>query len=240
MRDSIRRPLASLRPISLEANMPISEPMTMASDYVLAALAVLLARPLLKIGREPGRRPARLWGFALVATAAGAFWGGTSHGFAIQLGETGHAVLWKLTVWSIGAASALMLTGSVVSVLEGRIRHVLLTIVPLKFVVYVVWMAFHDQFLYVIVEYAPNMVGVAGLHAYARRAGGDEAAAWMIGGVAVSFAAAGIQQSGWVFHEYFNYNDLYHLVQMAALYLFYHGAGLLRETGPAAGAGDAA
>ena len=217
--------------------MPISEPMTMASDYVLAALALLLARPLLKVGREADRRPARLWGFALVATAAGALWGGTSHGFVLQLGETGLAVLWKLTVWSIGAASALMAAGSIVAVLDGRVRRVLLTIVALKFAVYFVWMAFHDPFFYVIIEYAPSMVGVAGLHAYARRSG-DEAAAWMIGGVAVSFAAAGIQQSGWVFHEYFNYNDLYHLVQMAALYLFYRGAGLLREAGEAASAGE--
>ena len=220
-----------IAPCPVEVTMPISEPMTMASDYALAALALLLARPLLKVGRAASRRPARLWGFALVATAAGALWGGTSHGFALQLGETGLAALWKLTVWSIGAASALMLTGSMVAVLDGRLRRVLLTIVALKLAVYFVWMAFHDPFVYVIVEYAPNMAAVAGLHAYARRAGGHQAAPWMIGGVAVSFAAAGIQQSGWVFHEYFNYNDLYHLVQMAALYLFYRGAGLLREAG---------
>ncbi len=209
--------------------MPISEPMTMASDYVLAALALLLARPLLKVGREEDRRPTRLWGLALVATAAGALWGGTSHGFASQLGETGLAVLWKLTVWSIGAASALMAAGSIVAVFDGRVRRALLAVVVLKFAVFFAWMAFHDQFVYVIAEYAPNMALVAGLHAYARRAGGDAAASWIVGGVAVSFAAAGIQQSGWVFHEYFNYNDLYHLVQMAALYLFYRGAGLLRE-----------
>ncbi len=212
--------------------MPISEPMTMLSDYVLAALALILARPLLKIGREPGRRPARLWAFALVATAAGAFWGGTSHGFAVQLGETGNAVLWKLTVWSIGGASFFMLSGSIVAALEGRVRRVLLTIVALKFAAYVIWMVFHDRFLFVIIEYAPNMLAVAGLHAYARRVSRDSASGWMIGGVAVSFAAAGIQQSGWVFHEYFNYNDLYHVVQMAALYLFYRGARLLRESGP--------
>ena len=134
-----------------------------------------------------------------------------------------------------------MAAGSIVAVLDGRIRRVLLTIVPLKFAAYFVWMAFHDPFLYVIVEYAPNMAAVAVLHAFAWRVGGDSAAPWMIGGVAVSFAAAGIQQSGWVFHEYFNYNDLYHLVQMAALYLFYRGARLLREAGRSTpGRGDAA
>jgi hypothetical protein len=43
-------------------------------------------------------------------------------------------------------------------------------------------------------------------------------------GVAVSVAAAAIQQSGWAFHRYFNHNDLYHVVQAAGVWLLYRGA----------------
>ena len=52
---------------------------------------------------------------------------------------------------------------------------------------------------------------------------------WIIGGVLVSFGAAGIQQSGIALHQHFNHNDIYHVVQMAGVYLLYRGARLLRD-----------
>ena len=87
----------------------------------------------------------------------------------------------------------------------------------------------HDGFIYVIYNYVPSMIALVVLHGYSWYSQRDVASPWIIAGVAVSFAAAGIQQSGWSLHEHFNYNDLYHLVQMAGLLLFYTGARVLRE-----------
>ncbi len=52
---------------------------------------------------------------------------------------------------------------------------------------------------------------------------------WTAAGVAVSFAAAAVQQSGLALHRHFNHNDLYHVIQMGGLYLLYRGGLLLRD-----------
>jgi hypothetical protein len=51
----------------------------------------------------------------------------------------------------------------------------------------------------------------------------------MVAGVAVSIAAAAVQASGLDLHQHFNHNDLYHLVQLGALLLYYRGVRLLTD-----------
>jgi hypothetical protein len=48
-----------------------------------------------------------------------------------------------------------------------------------------------------------------------------------MGGMVVSFLAAGVQMSGMTLHRHFNHNDLYHVIQMAGFYLLYRGGGML-------------
>ena len=59
-------------------------------------------------------------------------------------------------------------------------------------------------------------------------------AGWVAAGVAVSFAGAVVQQSGFSLHRHFNHNDIFHLIQMAGLYLLYRGGVLLRDRRSAA------
>lgn len=54
----------------------------------------------------------------------------------------------------------------------------------------------------------------------------DEATQWLIGGVVLSLLGLGVQQGGIGLGPNFNHNDLYHCVQIGALYLFYRGARL--------------
>jgi hypothetical protein len=49
----------------------------------------------------------------------------------------------------------------------------------------------------------------------------------MISAVAVSVAAAGVQAMHLAPHPGFNHNDLYHVMQIAAMWLFYRGARLI-------------
>ena len=57
----------------------------------------------------------------------------------------------------------------------------------------------------------------------------DRASRWILAGVAVSVLAAGVQASGFAPHRHFNHNDLYHVIQIAAMILFYAGAKRLRD-----------
>jgi hypothetical protein len=59
--------------------------------------------------------------------------------------------------------------------------------------------------------------------------GRDRASRWMFGAVGASALAAGVQASGFALHRHFNHNDMYHVIQIAAMALFYIGAGRLRD-----------
>lgn len=198
----------------------------MLTDYALAAMASALGVSLFRASRINRQVSVRLWGAAFIATAGATIAGGTSHGFAVVLSEATKASLWKATVYSTGLVSLSMLSGTIVASLAGLLRRYLLGATGVKFLVYAVWMATHDDFRYVIYDYTTAMLAVLILHAYVWR---EESAKWIIAGVLVSFAAAGIQQSGFSLHHNFNHNDLYHVIQIGAVYLFYKGARVLKD-----------
>jgi hypothetical protein len=73
-----------------------------------------------------------------------------------------------------------------------------------------------DDFVWVILDTGSALAIVAVLHL--RRFNG-----WMLAGVGVSVAAALAQAGGVALHRHFNHNDLYHVIQIAAMVLFYRG-----------------
>lgn len=90
-------------------------------------------------------------------------------------------------------------------------------------------MSRHDDFRYVIYDYAPAMALVLLLEVVALARGRGRGAGWIILGILLSFAAAGIQRSELTFAANFNANDLYHLVQIGALVVLYFGARRLED-----------
>ena len=207
--------------------MTITEPATMLTDYVLALLTIYFAVQLLKI--RTGQRSVQLWGAAFFATAFAAIVGGTSHGFALYLDDFWQTVIWKATVYAIGVASFCMLAGTLIATIKPPLQKWLVAVAALQFLIYALWMINHDDFKYVIYDYAPAMLAVLVLQIYSHLKLGDPAARWIIAGVLISFFAAGVQQSGFTIHQHFNHNDLYHVIQMGAIYLLFRGAGLLRD-----------
>jgi hypothetical protein len=81
----------------------------------------------------------------------------------------------------------------------------------------------HDEFRFVIYYTAFAILLLAALSLHARRSGAA-GARWSLAGIAVSAAAAGVPYLRIAPHPSFNHNDLYHVVQAAAMYLFYRGA----------------
>jgi hypothetical protein len=99
-------------------NAHITEPMTMVTDYLLAAESVVLAILLLVAARAAGGRSVHLWVLAFLVAAVAGFAGGTAHGFRLYLGEANWAIVWKVTVWSIGLGAVLMLVAGIRSALR--------------------------------------------------------------------------------------------------------------------------
>lgn len=190
--------------------MTIHEPMTMATDYVLGAVATWFAFALFRYEHQTRR----WWALAFAALAAGAFLGGTWHGFVQS------DVLWKATTLSVGVASFAMVTGSALATMRGRLLPILAGI---KLAIYSGWMLFHDQFIYVVIDTAIAFLALAALHLWK----------WngpILAGVLVSVIAALVQASGFKLHPHFNHNDLYHVIQIGAVVLLYRGAKRLQSS----------
>jgi hypothetical protein len=194
--------------------MTIHEPMTLLTDYLLAGVTAWLAVLLFKNAQQQNAR--RFWALAFTALALGAFLGGTWHGF-VQ-----NDLLWKATVLSVGVASFGMVAGSAFAALSGAARQVLLWLAAGKLILYSGWMLRHDEFIYVVIDTAIAFAAVAVLHLWRFNA-------WILAGVAVSVIAAVVQASGIALHPNFNHNDLYHVIQIAAMLLLYRGARRLED-----------
>jgi hypothetical protein len=207
----------------------IAEPMTLATDVLLAGLAGWLGVRLWRAGAGPDRRSVRLWAAAFFATAAAALLGGAWHGFAPSLGAAAGAVLWKLTLAAAGSAGFCMLAGTLYATVRRPWRGALLALAAAKLVLYAAWMAVHDDFVWVVLDYGTAMLAVLALHGWAGLRRREPASGWMVAGVVVAALAAAIQQSDVALHRHLDANDLYHLVQMASLWLFYRGARRLAD-----------
>lgn len=191
----------------------MNEPMTMVTDYALGAVAAWLSLLLFRNAHTSRR----LWAVAFAALAAAAFLGGTWHGFLQS------NLLWKATTLSAGVASFGMVAGSSWAVFSGPLRAFVLTAALAKLVVYSAWMLSHDAFLYVVIDTGIAFLVVAALHLWKWNGA-------ILAGVAVSIVGALVQASGFTLHAHFNHNDLYHVIQIAALVLLYRGAKRLQSS----------
>lgn len=195
----------------------ISEPMTLATDYLLAA--VTGAAGVLTLRTAAGQSSRRSWGIAFLALALAAALGGTHHGFALQ-------ALWKPTVLTVGVASCGMLAGSAFATTRGALRQALLGFAVAKLAVFWLWTWRDDRFIWVLADTAIAFAAVALLHALRLRDAGSRS---ILAGVGLSLAAAAVQASGLDLHRHFNHNDLYHVIQIAAIALYYRGVRRLTD-----------
>jgi hypothetical protein len=203
--------------------MTISEPMTLVTDYLLAILTGVLAYFLWRRSGEAGRSDTRAWLYwwaaAYAATAVGGIAGGTVHGFQHALASQVVAGIWMVTLQSLVFAG-FAVTCAIISVtrLSGALARV---IAALAFGVYGVWVVAHPVFLSALIAYSAALVALA---VFALRDPMSASGRLLLGGIAVSVVAAGVQRSRISLHPHFNHNDLFHVVQALAVWLLYRGA----------------
>jgi len=201
----------------------------MVTDCLMGTLAFVLAMRLLGDAASGQPRSGRLWAAAFVMTAVAAFVGGTYHGFIQWMPGLAGRALWKATLVATGIGSACLLAAAVTAAVAGPLRHALMGLVLVKLVVYIWTIATKDAFVLVIADYGTALVAVLLAAWFIRPTGLTPAAWWITAGVAVAVVAGVIQWAHLAPHVHFNHNDLFHVVQMASLYLLYRGGLLLRD-----------
>ena len=207
--------------------MKISEPTTLFTDYALALLTLLWGTHLFRFGQQNKQTSKLLWGLGFLATASASLWGGTVHGFRPYLDETLAVVLWKMSVYSVGLASYFMLSTIVLICMKCLWRPWALGVVALKFLVFAIWMIGHSEFRFAVYDYASAMIMILLLQIYVGASRRAKSAVWIVGGVLIGLAGGVIQMEKFYLYEHFNHNDLFHVMQIAAFYLFYRGGKLL-------------
>ncbi|MEE2822540.1 MAG: hypothetical protein VYA53_06105 [Acidobacteriota bacterium] len=205
--------------------MYITEPTTMATDYMLGILCLMWGW---KTRRLTSQRCAAqsLWTRAFFATGVAALLGGTVHGFTLILQEPWITGLWNGALYLTGFASFFMLASVVLLYLPRTIGRLSLVLCVLKLGTYLVWV-FNDQdFRFVVYDYGSSLLIILGFQLFSLYKRQSILAGWIASGVLLSFIGAAIQQSGFSLHTHFNHNDFFHVIQACAFYFFYRG-GLL-------------
>jgi energy-converting hydrogenase Eha subunit A len=211
----------------------LAEPTTTLTDYAIALESTLLAVALLgqnkiqhdKLGLQRSRF---FWGIAFGWVAIAAAAGGTCHGFAPILTLSLLNRLWTLTGYAIGCASFFMLLGATFSTFAGWIRWVAIVAISGKAALYLAQVGQYQQFVPMAIDYGSAMLVVVLLQ-WVQLERQRRSAIWISAGIGVSMIAIGIQATRISIAPSFNHNDLYHLVQMVALYLLYRGARILKD-----------
>ena len=91
--------------------MQITEPVTMLTDYALAAASLAFAMQLSRTIGPRNRVSAWLWSAGFVTSAVAALAGGTYHGFALDIDDWTHRALWNVIVYTMGVSAGLMIAG---------------------------------------------------------------------------------------------------------------------------------
>ena len=209
--------------------MPVSEPTTLASDWVLAVVALALGIRLYRAGAGPEGRARRLWGAAFLAGAATAWAGGAVHGFAESLSPAAHDVLWKGVLVGTGLAGGLIFTGTVVATLVGAWRTALLAGAAAQLAVYLVLVSRSDDTRLAVGNGAVTIVALLAL-ALGTAGRDPRRLAWILLGLGLSAAGLVAQRTDvgvWIL----NHNDVCHVLQTVSLWPFYRAGLRLHDRG---------
>jgi len=91
--------------------MQITEPVTMLTDYALAAASLYFAFLLARIMGPRNRVSAWLWCAAFLASALAALLGGIYHGFALNFDGSILRYMWDAVVYITGLSTGCMVGG---------------------------------------------------------------------------------------------------------------------------------
>jgi hypothetical protein len=204
----------------------MNEPATLLTDYMLGTLSLVLATRL-SHSASPAPTARRVWAASFVALAVAAFVGGTWHGLGPGAWPALRHALWSVAYTAIGVTDLLLLVGAAWVLPRGP-RTVALVLLVGRFVVYAALILERREFRYVAYDYAATLfvLFVFGVDLLRRR---EAAAGFVLGGVLVSLVGGLVQALRLGLHPEFNGNDLFHVIQMAGLWLFFRAGLLLRD-----------
>ena len=205
----------------------ITEPMTVLTNVVLAAIAFVLTVRLGYRASAEGLKASGALAGGFMATALAAVLGAAAHGADPLVDPALRQRLWRGSLHTTGFIGVATVISVAFFAARGSVRTAILAFAGLKLLWFTVAVARRPEFRVAAADYAGALAILLAGAVYAWVRWSEPGAGWLIGGVVVTLAGSVLQARRVGFHRHFNHNDLFHVVQMVALYLFYRGGALL-------------
>ena len=211
----------------------MTEPAVTLTDYALAIECAVFVFALLRLDARD--RTLRFWFVVFFASiGAASVLGGTVHGFFLAASSPGRRILWPATLLAILVTSLAAWTIGAILQLDERRAAIVRRLAIAQLVLFSLVVLFVTSKFYVgIIAYLPSTIFLlfALLTTYRHRP--DPAVRWGITGLALTLAAAAVQQLHIGIHPvYFNHNALYHVIQGAALGMMFLAARSISRAWP--------
>ena len=210
-------------------HLKIVEAGTLFTDWLLAVVTTWLAWELLRQALRLKDRAIGLWVGAFGAVAGSAVLAGIAQALSASKDPSAAALARTGTLVLASAASLLFLLSTLRAFTSGRVLAIGAGLAVAKFTLFAVYVAVNDDARMVIYDGALTMLVVIVVSTWGAWAQRMPSATWILAGVLVSMLATLFQQGRVSIHPQFSHNDLYYVVQTAAMYLLYRGGLLLRE-----------
>jgi hypothetical protein len=206
----------------------ITEPMTVLTNVLLAAVAFVLGARVAYAAAAEGRVASAWMGIGFLATAVAAAFGAAAHALDPRVDSLQRGRCWRGALYIMGVVSACTTASVAYFAATGSVRVAILLAAGVKLAVYIVRIARRPEFRFATMDYGASLaVLLAGLAYVAATRAHVPGASWLVAGVVVSLIAGLVQGRRVSPHRHFNHNDFYHVIQIGALYLLYRGATLL-------------
>lgn len=196
--------------------MSVYEPTTLVTDYLLAGLGVYLTWRLWQ-ARELLGSAGVWWLRAMGLLGFSAFLGGSYHGFAPNFPALVDEIWWRLVLAIIALLGFSLGAALVAEVARGRMRRVIRVGLSIKLLAVLGVILVRPYFLVAIIDYGSAMLAWLVAAFWMRRSWSG----WVILAVILSGLAAWVQRQTSLSAGSLNHNDLFHLIQAAALVAFY-------------------
>jgi hypothetical protein len=211
----------------------MTEPAVTLTDYALAIESAVFVIALSRLDARD--KELCLWFVVFFASiGAASVLGGTVHGFFLAASSPGRLILWPATIFAILVTSLAAWNIGAVLQLNERQAALVRRLAMVQLVIFSLVVFFVTSNFYVgIIAYLPSTVFLLGAFITTYRRSPDPTVRWGVAGLALTLAAAMVQQLHVSIHPvYFNHNALYHVIQGAALGMIFVAARSMARAWP--------
>ncbi len=209
----------------------MTEPDVALTDYVLAIECLIFAA-ILHRNKARNVKLGRWFTLFFASICAASLFGGTVHGFFLEVDSLGHAILWPASLLTIGLTALAAWASGAEFLFSDRISRLIAAAAFAEFLAYAfVVLLITASFRIALLNYLPAALFLllAFSVVYRREKNGSFLVAAC--GLVLTFAAALFQQFELGIHRvYFNHNAVYHIIQAGALFLIFLGGRRLVAT----------